>query len=351
MTLRTVLLALSIPLAAHAQPEPAPSPPPAPPPAPAPDPAPAPAPMPTPTPAPAGDPAAPAPTPGPDAQPQPPPAYPTYAPPTPYTGEDPDAAAKKGPRRGSFDAGGKVRFPSGPDETGEYATWNWVAFDAIGRYFLLDGITVNGRIPFVVIKPDTALVAGRQRGPGRVGGLEVRLDLMVPKAVMNMLPGAQTKKSEIGLTVTGAYAHDGALLLSERDFPLYTGGFHPGLVLGLVTKVKLGSVVDFNFLPVWTSQYGDDDTKQGVQVPLDLTISLGSLVKVALELGVFTGDDYSLRARNGGRLPLGASLDVKIGKIIAHVGAGWASLITDPAGFYPTVGDSVYFDLNVKFAK
>jgi hypothetical protein len=143
--------------------------------------------------------------------------------------------------------------------------------------------------------------------------------------------------------------HEGALLLSERDFPLFVDGFHPGLVVGLVTKVKLGSIVDFNLLPVWTTQMGETESRQGIQVPMDLTIKLGSLVKLALEVGVFTGDDYSGRGRNGGRIPLGASLDVKLGPIIAHVGAGWATLITGP--LYPTVSDSVYFDLNVKFAK
>src|SRR5436190_9871221 len=52
--------------------------------------------------------------------------------------------AKKEPGRGDFDAGGQVRLPSGPDEAGQYAAFNWIALDLKGRYFLLDGVTLNG---------------------------------------------------------------------------------------------------------------------------------------------------------------------------------------------------------------
>jgi hypothetical protein len=66
---------------------------------------------------------------------------------------------------------------------------------------------------------------------------------------------------------------------------------------------------------------------------------------------VFTGDNISLRAKNGGRIYLGAALDLKIGPIITHAGAGFASLLTDDMGLYHSIGDSVYIDLNVKYAK
>src|SRR5262245_22629845 len=32
---------------------------------------------------------------------------------------------KKEPGRGDFDAGGQARFPSGPDDTGTYKSFNW----------------------------------------------------------------------------------------------------------------------------------------------------------------------------------------------------------------------------------
>jgi hypothetical protein len=38
-----------------------------------------------------------------------------------------------------------------------------------------------------------------------------------------------------------------------------------------------------------------------------------------------------------------------LGPIITHAGAGVASLLT--GGAYPTIRDSVYIDLNVKYAK
>jgi hypothetical protein len=39
-----------------------------------------------------------------------------------------------------------TRLPSGPDEVGQDATFNWVAVDLRGRYFLLDSVTVNGNV-------------------------------------------------------------------------------------------------------------------------------------------------------------------------------------------------------------
>jgi hypothetical protein len=78
-------------------------------------------------------------------------------------------------------------------------------------------------------------------------------------------------------------------------------------------------------------------------------IKLGSLLKLSADLGVYTGDDYALGANDGGRISAGAAVDVKIGPIIAHAGTGFASLFT--GGAYPTRGDSLYVDLNVKYAK
>jgi hypothetical protein len=40
---------------------------------------------------------------------------------------------------------------------------------------------------------------------------------------------------------------------------------------------------------------------------------------------------------------------VKIGPILAHAGAGVASLLT--GGMYPTISDSVYIDVNAKYVK
>src|SRR5688500_11521783 len=93
--------------------------------------------------------AAPQPPPASPAPPMPAPVMPTATPasapaPTgaPMGASDPNAVAatapapeKKGPKepkRGDFDAGGKFRFPSGPDEAGAFDSFNWVALDANG---------------------------------------------------------------------------------------------------------------------------------------------------------------------------------------------------------------------------
>jgi hypothetical protein len=98
-------------------------------------------------------------------------------------------------------------------------------------------------------------------------------------------------------------------------------------------------------------QKGNAENLTAIQIPMSLIIKLGSLLKVSADLGVFTGDDLSLRARNGGRIYGGGALDVKLGPIMAHVGAGVASLFTDAGGVYPSLGDSVYIDINAKYVK
>src|SRR5262245_52546022 len=101
----------------------------------------------------------------------PPPDPSTMVPPTtgvPATTEDqppadPPKAEKKEPGRGDFDAGGQVRLPSGPDDMGEYKTFNWVALDLKGKYYVFDTVTINGNIPVALIKPEM------------VGGIEPKM--------------------------------------------------------------------------------------------------------------------------------------------------------------------------------
>lgn len=252
----------------------------------------------------------------------------------------------KEPKRGDFDAGGQARFPSGPDEMNQYDSFNWVAVDLKGRYFLLDSITANGFIPLAVKHPDN--ISGGAIEPKMLGGLRIDLEAKLPKLPKSSLVKYET---EVGLGLTAAYMREGAMLLSEKDFPLFVGDLQPGLAGSLIMKVKLSSLVDFKLLPAFVFQTGESENLTAVQVPMALVLKLGDVVKLSADVGVFTGDDISLRAKNGGRVYLGAALDVKIGRIITHLGAGFASLLTDEMGLYPTIKDSVYLDLNVKFAK
>jgi hypothetical protein len=249
------------------------------------------------------------------------------------------------PKRGDFDAGGNVAFPSGPDKDGRYATYNWITADLKGRYYLLDTVTANLNIPLALIHPDV-LMDGTH--PQMIGGFNARIDATLPK-----LPsiGAMHNDTQIGLTLAFAYMREGAMLLSDKDFPLFHGHFAPGLDVGLISKIKLSSLFYFSLTPVWLHQGGAGMTPSAsaVQIPMTLILGLGDLVKVNADLGIFTGPGYSFGASSGGRIYAGLSLDVKIWKIIVHGGAGFASLLT--GGDYPTIGDSLYVDLNVKYAK
>ena len=273
-----------------------------------------------------------------------------WAPGTPPPADAPPPAeekkANKEPKRGDFDAGGQARFPSGPDEMNEYDSFNWVAVDLKGRYFLLDSISATGSVPLAVKHPDTLM--GGLVEPEMFGGMRIDLEAKLPKLPKSTFVKYET---EVGLGLTAAYMREGAMLLSEKDFPLFTGEMQPGLAGSLIMKAKLSSLVDFKLVPAFVFQTGEAENITALQIPMALVLGIGDAVKLSADLGIYTGDDISLRAKNGGRVYLGAALDVKIGRIITHLGAGFASLTTDDMGMYPTIKDSVYLDLNVKFAK
>jgi hypothetical protein len=259
----------------------------------------------------------------------------------PPADEAPEEEDRDEPGRGDFDAGGQVRLPSGPDGDGEFATFNWVAVDLVGRYFLLDWATVTGNIPLAVVKPGT-LMNGAD--PKLIGGMSVTLETTLPK-----LPFQPSRyETDVGILLTGAYMREGAMLLSDKDFPLFVGGFEPGFASGLAMKIELSSLVDFSLRPIYVQQGGSAGALRAVQVPTALMLALGERAVVSADLGVYTGAGFSFRGSKGGRLSTGGSLTVKIGPILAHAGAGVASLLT--GGAYPTIRDSVYVDLNVKYA-
>jgi hypothetical protein len=266
--------------------------------------------------------------------------------PPPSEEPPPEEEKKKEPKRGDFDAGGQARFPNGPDEMGEYATFNWVAVDVKGRYFLLDSVSLNGFIPVALIHPDRMPVELGGAEPSMWGGFAMTLDAKLPKSPVFK---EMTKDTEVGVLLTGAYMREGAMLLSEKDFPLFTGSFHPGFAGGIRTRVKLGSVIDFNLNPAWVIQSGEMENLTAVQIPMSLVLGIGDVAKLSAELGIYTADDYSLQGKNGGRVATGAALDVKVGPILMHAGAGVATLTTGPA--YPTVKDSFYIDVNAKYVK
>jgi hypothetical protein len=259
------------------------------------------------------------------------------------TVEQPKKDGPKEPKSGDFNAGGQARFPSGPDEMGQFASFNWVAVDLKGRYYLLKTVTLDANVPLAIIKPDTVGPMGPE--PSVFGGFTLSLDarMQAPK-----MPGVKYE-TIVGVNLTAGYMKEGAMLLSDKDYPLFIGSMKPGFAGGLVTKVKLSSLLDFSLIPTWVYQSGSMESLTAIQIPMALQIGLGNVAKLNVELGVYTGDDYSFSGDNGGRLATGASLDLKLGPMLLHAGAGVASLLT--GGVYPTISDSFYVDLNAKYAK
>src|SRR5438105_185506 len=83
------------------------------------------------------------------------------------------------------------------------------------------------------------------------------------------------------------------------------GDLKPMFDAGLLMNVKLSSVVDFSLVPVFVWQSGSAENLQAVQIPTSLILAIGSLVKVSADFGIYTGDDFSFRPSNGGRIALG----------------------------------------------
>ena len=255
-----------------------------------------------------------------------------------------DKPKSKEHQAGDFDAGGQLKLPSGPDETGKFATYNWIAVDAKGTYYVAPSVTANFLAPIAVHHPDM-LMDGES--PKMFGGFRAYLEAKLPK--LPAMPGVPKNDTELGLGLTFGYMHDGAMLLSDKDYPLFVGNFHPGFKGELITRLKLSSLVDFSLVPAWVFQGGETESHAAVQVPMSLILKLGDLVQTAADLGVFTGVHYQFSVEAGGLIYAGGSLTVKFGPIQAHAGLGLASLLT--GGLYPTIGDSVYVDLNVKYVK
>ena len=137
--------------------------------------------------------------------------------------------------------------------------------------------------------------------------MTVTLDARVPKMPWQ----SETNPTEVGLLLSGGYMREGRDAAQREGLP----AVHRRL--------------------------------PAVQIPASLIVKLGEWMKVSADVGMYTGDDYSFGGDDGGRLSTGAALDLKL---LVHTGAGAVSLITGDA-FYPSIGDSLYLDFNVKYAK
>ena len=251
--------------------------------------------------------------------------------------ESTEQEAAPPPRQpGSFDAGAEVRFPSGPDEMGKFGTFNWVAVDLKGAYFITEQISIGGIIPLAPVKQD----------PGKIfGGFLVR-----PEISLGSMIG-------VGASV-GIMTH-GGFLLSPKDPPIYINpdgsGYKFGASIGPWIKFKAKGI-EFRTQPAIIYQ-ATDPAITALQLPVAAAVGLGQAVKVSLETGLYTGDDFALGPKGGGRLALGAAIDLKLTPVLLHIGAGLASLLVsdsmdaDNEALYGSITDSLYFDINFKYAK
>jgi len=215
---------------------------------------------------------------------------------------------------------------------GKFASFNWIAVDLKGRYNITDHIASYINLPLALKKPDMDFGSGK---PEWFGGVSARGEAGFGKT--------------LGIGLTLGVMRQGAMLLSEKDYPYFHGDLAFGTAVGPYVRFKMLGL-NINTTPSYVYQ---DGTGSALQVPLSAMIKLGSLLEVATETGVFTGSNFNMSAADGGRIYLGASITAKIWHIVGHLGAGVASLLVSdaPTAEYHSIGDSVYVDVNVKYAK
>jgi hypothetical protein len=236
--------------------------------------------------------------------------------------DDPDA-------KGKFDAGAQLRLPSGPDETGKFGSFHWIAVDAKGRYNPSDFFSAYLTIPLAVKHPD---FPEPLPAPTLLGGFTARGDLGLGKT--------------LGIGLTAGLMREGAFLLSEKDYPYFHGDFKPGGGIGPYLRFDMFGL----FVSVLPQVIWQSGTGTALQVPLSAKVNLIDVLEVAADAGLYTGPKLALGAKDGGRIYAGASAMLRLGPIKLRLGSGVASLLTDPAGYYPSIKESIYFDFNVRYA-
>lgn len=251
--------------------------------------------------------------------------------------DDPNAAGK-------FNAGGGLRFPGGPDEMGQYASFNWVALDLKGRYNPTSFSAVYVNVPLAVKHPDAPMGTPDNLSPSMFGGMTLR---------------GEIGKPFLGLQVTLGYMKEQSFFYSDKMFPYYFGDYEPCVSVGPYINIKRWGVY-FATAPtlVWQKAGDlkapngmDSDGGGAVQVPVSAAVHLGSMLEVAADLGLATGYGFAFDASEMGNIYAGGSLTVKVKPVKVHLGTGVAALFTDPTAPYHSIGDSVYFDLNVAYVK
>ncbi len=262
--------------------------------------------------------------------------------------EDEDATAEAGPaeesQKGKVDAGGKLRFPSGPDDMGDFGLFNWIALDLRAQYGVSDSVSAGLYVPLAVMKPDLGDASGETFG-GVLGEAVLHLGKVL---------GVHT---QIGMMQRTGW------LLSQYDYPYYFGDMKFGLKLGPAldarvaafgSKLELSAGLDvvLAFSAATDTDTGDDKMLLAAQIPVAAMVQLSDLLKVGLTAGVYTGQDIKLGAEDGGRIPLSAAASLRTGPVIFDLGLGFASLVTsdEMGSAYPGLMDSLTIGLNARWA-
>ncbi|HLL24243.1 MAG TPA: hypothetical protein VK427_19060 [Kofleriaceae bacterium] len=208
-------------------------------------------------------------------------------------------------------------------------TFNFVGLELGGRYNVSDNIAVGARIPFAVSKPDNFAV---------FGGMMARADLRLGATV--------------GVGAEAGFLKYGAVLLSQQDAPGFADGadYELAFTVGPWLRAKAGPTY-LSINPAFVYQGGDPEGITGLQLPVTAMFRAAGLARFGAQLGIYTGDDFGMSAEDGGRIAVGLVADTKVSTVSLQVAAGFASLLTDDASAYRSIGTSVYFTVGLAYVK
>lgn len=242
-------------------------------------------------------------------------------------GETPEQKdARVSAQAGHYAAGVRVMVGSALDKS-----FNFIGLELGGRYNVSDNISVGARIPFAVKKPDGFAVFG-----GAYARAELRLG------------------ASIGAFAEAGFSKYGSALLSAQDAPIYVDAldYEGAFLLGPWVRVKAGPTY-LSFEPAFVYQLGDPEAITGVQFPVTAMFRASGGLKAGAKVGIYTGDDFKLGAKDGGRIATGLVVDVAVSSILVRAEAGLSSLlVNDDMGstaLYRSIGKTAYVALNLMY--
>lgn len=238
---------------------------------------------------------------------------------------------------GQIEAGADVGLPSGPDDMGEFGIGNWIGLRLRADYGITDKIQAGVRIPLALVKPDVPIFPFET-----LGGF-------IAEGMYSIIPMLSAR-------VNVGFANAGAMGLNPYAFPFYfdADGMQLGFAFGVSFKKEFGGNLALTADPTLVLHMdvaaGDTGPEmlQVLQIPVGLQFQVQPALAVGLRTGLYSAHEFKFGASDGGTLPLVLEGQYTLMAGMLDLGAqfGFASVLTDDAGLYESIGDTLFIGLS-----